>query len=126
MKSLIAVIILSAAIIGGGIYCTKQTDRLTDEFTAKTEEMSKEIEKESFEKASELLDDVKKTIEENSVLLASYIDHGELNKIDLYISQLEVYLRQQEKESALVYGNTLNRLFVTLTEDYKVKLENVF
>lgn len=126
MRSLIAVLILSAAIIGGGIYCTRQTDKLTYELTRKTEELSKEVENGSFTKASELLDEITDIMESNSLLLASYIDHGELNKIDLYITQLGVYLKQEEKNASLVCGNTLGKLFVSLPEDYKVKLENVF
>ena len=126
MRSLIAVLILSAAIIGGGIYCTSQTDKLTYELTRKTEELSKEVENGSFTKASELLDEITDIMESNSLLLASYIDHGELNKIDLYITQLGVYLKQEEKNASLVCGNTLGKLFVSLPEDYKVKLENVF
>lgn len=126
MRSLIAVLVLSTAIIGGGIYCTRQTDKLTYELTKRTEEISEEVENGGFKKAAELLGEINDIIESNSLLLASYIDHGELNKINLYLTQLEVYLDREEKDASLVCGKTLNRLFVSLPEDYKVKLENVF
>lgn len=126
MRSLIAVFVLSAAIVAGGMYCTRQTDKLMSELMQEIGKIEEEVESESFAKASELLDGVKDTIDDNSLLLASYIDHGELNKIELYIAQLEVYLRQEEKNASLVCSNTLNKLFVSLPEDYNVKLENVF
>lgn len=126
MKSLITAFIIAAVVIGTSLYCSHQIDKLTNELTKKNDILLKNITDENFDEALKLLDDIDKTIENSSVLLASYLDHSELQKIETQLVQLDVYIREQEKITALANVNTLNLLFNHLPEDYHVRLENIF
>jgi len=126
MKSFIMALIIAAVIIMGGIYCTSRVDNLMEELTKKSDSITENINNDGYDKASNTLFQIEERLETDAVILASYLDHNEIDKIEIAISQLEVYLERKEKTSALASLNTLKKHFLRIPKDYKIKLENIF
>lgn len=126
MKSLFSAFIIAAAVITACLFCSHQIDELTEELTAKNMVLLQNIIDEDFDKALQYLDEIDNTIKTNDVLLASYMDHTEINKIETQLAQLRIYISEGEKITALAQVSSLDLLFKHLPEDYHVKLENVF
>lgn len=126
MKSLIMALIIAAVIVTGGIYCTSRVDNLMGELTQKSDSIAENINNGGYERAENILSEIEKSLEGDAAILASYLDHNELDKIEIAIAQLEVYLDRKEKTSALAGTNTLKRHFLRIPKDYQIKLENIF
>lgn len=126
MKSLIIAIIISVIIIGGAIFCSRSVENLIGGLLQINQAMMEDIKKENYESASRRIDEISKTVEDNAVILSSYLDHNEVDKIELQIAQIEAYIDEEEKAMALASGNTLGMLFYRLPRDYRVRLENIF
>lgn len=125
MKSLIIAILIAATIIFGGIYATNKLSDVSVYLIEVCEQTSELIENEDFEKAEELAKKLKEGIEENYNMFAVSIDHNEIDKIEMNIDQLQVYIKEHQKADALAFGNVLLGLFEHLPKDYKLKLENI-
>lgn len=125
MKSLIIAILIAATIIFGGIYATNKLSDVSVYLIDICEKTSELIENEDFEKAEELAEEMKKSIEENYNMFAISIDHNEVDKIEMNIDQMQIYIKEQQKADALAFGNVLLGLFEHLPKDYKLKLENI-
>ncbi len=126
MKSLIMALIIAAVIVAGGLYCTNQVEELMMELTKKSDSIAENINNDGYDSAKDILLEIEKSLETDAAILASYLDHNELDKIEVAVAQLEVYLERQEKTPALAGTNTLKRYFQRIPKDYKIKLENIF
>lgn len=126
MKSLITALIIAGVIVAGGLYCTNQVEELMAELTKKSDSIAENINNDGYDSAKDILLGIEKSLENDAVILASYLDHNELDKIEVAVAQLEVYLERKEKTPALAGVNTLKRYFRRIPKDYRVKLENIF
>lgn len=126
MKSVITAIIITAVIIGGGFYSSYRIDRLTEELTAENGAMLDAIKKEDYSMAYDRLKAVDDKLEDNRILLGSLFDHAVLEKIEMYVTQIKIYIGEEEKISSLCVGNTLDKLFRDMPNDYRLRPENIF
>lgn len=126
MKSLIVALIIAAMLVGGSIYSTNQLNELSAELEEKSKAMLLHIDKEEYSFAYIQLKSLDELMQNNELILASYLNHDELDKIEAYMAQTEAYLLTGDKGSSLAYANTLDLLFRCLVMDYKVKAENIF
>lgn len=125
MKSLIIAILIAVIIIFGGIYATNKLSDVSDNLIEICEQASELIQNEEFETAGELLEKMKESVDENYIMFAVSIDHNEIDKIEMNLDQMQIYIKEHQKADALAFGNVLLGLFEHLPKDYKLKLENV-
>lgn len=126
MKSVITAIIITAVIIGGGFYSSYRIDGLTEELTAENGAMLDAIKEEDYSMAYDRLGAVDEKLEDNRILLGSLFDHAVLEKIEMYVTQIKIYIEEEEKASSLGAGYTLDKLFRDMPNDYRLRPENVF
>lgn len=126
MKSLIIAVTIAVLIIFGGIYATEKIEDVSNDLIKITEDANKAVQKDDYKKAGALGDELKSIVEKNYNVFASCVDHSELEKIDMNLDQMQVYIEERQKADSLAYINVLLGLFEHLPKDYKLKLENVF
>ena len=83
------------------------------------------ISEEKFDEASKLLSELDDEIDEKRILLASVIDHTELDKIVLNIAQAKAYVSEHKKDDSLSYVSGLDSMFSHIPKNYHVKIENI-
>ncbi len=125
MKSLIIAILIATVIIFGGIYATDKLGDISSYLLDLCEQTSDAVKNDDFQVAGELIGEMEGCVEENYIMFATSIDHNEIDKIEMNIKQMQVYIEQEQKADALAYGNVLIGLFEHLPKDYRLKLENI-
>lgn len=125
MKSLIVAVVISFSIIFTGIYQADKLEDMSSYLIEMCNKTNKEIENENFELAGEYVAKIESFVEENYTMLASTIDHNEVDKIDMNIDQMKAYIVQKQKADSLSYGNALLGLIEHLPKDHKLKIENI-
>lgn len=125
MKSVIVALLILAVIIGGSIIFTNELDDVSQNLATKNDKLYDLICKEDFEQASDLLSELDDDISKKKLLLASVIDHTEIDKMVLNIAQAKAYVGERKKEDSLSFVNALSSMFSHIPKNYHVKIENI-
>lgn len=125
MKSVVVALLILAVIIGGSIIFTNELDDVSQNLATKNDKLYDLICKEDFEQASDLLSELDDDISKKKLLLASVIDHTEIDKMVLNIAQAKAYVGERKKEDSLSFVNALSSMFSHIPKNYHVKIENI-
>lgn len=125
MKSFWAAVVIAALLIGGGILFNKNIDKVTQELSEKEGKITSLIEEKDFEEAGKEIDGLKKYIDEKMIVLASVVDHKNVDEIELCVAEIEGYTREKSKTEALTKCKKLEHLINHLPINYRVTLQNI-
>lgn len=125
MKSFWVAIVVAVLLIGGGILFNKNIDHVTRELAEKEEKITRLIEKESYDGAEKEIEDLKKYIDDKMIVLASVVDHKNIDEIELCVSEIEGYTKEEYKAHALTKCKKLEHLINHLPINYSVTLQNI-
>lgn len=125
MKSFWAAIAIAVLLIGGGILFNKNIDKVTEEMSQKEEKITQLIEQESFIGAEKEIEGLKKYIDDKMIVLASVVDHKNIDEIELCVSEIEGYTKEKDKTHALTKCKKLEHLIGHLPINYSVTLQNI-
>ncbi len=125
MKSVLIAVLIALVIIFSGIYSTEKLEDMSVYLIDKCNQANEEIKAENFENAEKYVSEIESFVEENYTMFASTIDHNEVDKIDMNIDQMKIYIKEHQKADALAYGNVLIGLIEHLPKDHKLKIENI-
>ena len=125
MKSLVTAVIIAAIVIGGsGIY-TAKIDSISKEMAQINEEIISAAETADFEKAKTAASDLDEYIKKNHTAVAAFMDHAELEKIEMNLTQLICYINDENISDSVVYSRLLKKLIDHLPENYNVSVKNI-
>lgn len=125
MKSVVVALLILAIIVGGSVVYTNNLDKVSKNLVLKNDKLYTLISEEKFDEASKLLSELDDEIDEKRILLASVIDHTELDKIVLNIAQAKAYVSEHKKDDSLSYVSGLDSMFSHIPKNYHVKIENI-
>ena len=125
MKSVVVALLILAVIVGGSVVYTNNLDKVSKNLVLKNDKLYTLISEEKFDEASKLLSELDDEIDEKRILLASVIDHTELDKIVLNIAQAKAYVSEHKKDDSLSYVSGLDSMFSHIPKNYHVKIENI-
>lgn len=125
MKSFITSLIIAIIIISSSFFFTKSIENTSEDLLADNREIIKLIKNDEYEKAYALTKDMQKFVNKKKTSLAVIMDHGDLDKIESGIAELESYIDNEIKPDALAKCNTLDVLIRHMPKNYKLKIENV-
>ena len=126
MKSILIIIVLTAAIITGGFLMLDLLDSESQKLTDSLSELEADIEKQNWESASRKLEDFHKNWDEISVPWSMLIDHYEIDNIELVLSQLASYVKTEDKNEALSRMSSLKTFIKHIPEKESFRLKNIF
>lgn len=125
MKTFWASMIILAVLIGGGIASNSCLDRLSKQLLNTTEEVSEFIDNEEFDKANEISKEMSDFIDKKKPLLASILNHENIDDIEQNISELMGYTKGEKLVESQVSAKKLKHMFQHLPENYRLELQNV-
>ncbi len=125
MKSFIFAIFMAIIITAGCLFYTNRLNNLSTELDDQCITILNSIKEEDFEKAWENTQYLEEFLEEKKVILASFIDHNELDKVETNLEQMKVYIAEEKRSDALANCKSLSALFLHFPKNYKVKIENI-
>ena len=125
MKSFWAAVVIAALLIGGGVLFNKHIDHVTGEMSDKEEKITRLIEEENFGDANREIDNLKKYIDDKMIVLASVVDHKNIDEIELCVAEIEGYAKEKSRVEALSKCKKLEHLISHLPINYSVTLQNI-
>ena len=125
MKTFITAMVITAALVGGGIWFNYSIDAVADELITECEEITELIDTGDFETAAKGIAEIKEYVDKKKIVLASIINHENIDEIELCISELEGYTESGILAEARVRCKKLQHLLKHLPANYKVKAQNI-
>lgn len=129
-KELVISIIIVIAIIVGNMITQKYTKQAVAELSDQLDSMrGKLLQNEGeieWEEMKEELSKVRKTWNEKNEKMAYYIEHNELEKVELNLTSLESYTEKQEAHEALNQLDGEMFILKHIQEKNALELKNIF
>jgi len=125
MKSFWVALAIAAFLVGGGILFNMNIDNVTKDLSEKEEKITNLIEKESFDGAEKEIEELKKYIDDKMIVLASVVDHKNVDEIELCVAEIEGYTKEKSKTHALTKCKKLEHLISHLPINYSVTPQNI-
>jgi predicted PurR-regulated permease PerM len=126
MKPLIIIIAFTLLIIVGGCLTlnalNSESQRLNDSLKA----LEEDIEKQNWEEALKKFEKFHKKWDKVSSIWSMLVDHYEIDNIELVLSQLNSYVKTQDKNEALSQMSSLKTLIKHIPAKESFNLQNVF
>ena len=91
----------------------------------KEEKITELIEKESFAGAEKEIRSLKKYIDDKMIVLASVVDHKNIDEIELCVAEIQGFAKEKAKTNALAKCKKLEHLISHLPINYSVTLQNI-
>lgn len=125
MKTFILAVIIAALLVGGGMLFNFSIGNLSDKLMADCDKITELIDSGSFEEASKNISEMTDFMDKKKIILASIINHENIDDIELCISELQGYADKNIGIEAHVKCRKLKHLLEHLPANYKVTLQNV-
>lgn len=126
LKETIICIIIITLIIFGEIVTQKYTENVVNSLNSDLKELKGLIISKSDSKAIEEINNIHEKINSKNEILAYYMEHDELEKIETNFTSCKIFVEHREYNLAL---NELEKtIFVLehLTDKYSFNLDNIF
>lgn len=125
MKPLIIAAVLTAILIAGGcltLYAlNSESQRLNDSLSS----LEKDIENQNWNAAAKKLEEFHGRWDKISCFWAMLIDHYEIDNVELVLSHLVSYVKNQDKNEALSEMSSLKTLIKHIPDKESFNLKNV-
>ena len=125
MRSFVISMIILAMIVAGSVLSIKYIEKITDNMVAKNERITEALKNRDFHSASDFAQELDEYIKEKRVILSMVMDHNSLTTIEVYVGELEQYVKDEVRHDALAKSAVLDRLFKELPKNYKLEAENI-
>lgn len=125
MKSVVISLVIAVIIVGGSLLYTNHLEKVSEDFSAINENISRLLETEEYSSASSQIEHLISYLDRKRPMLAATGNHEELDKIEMNLSELAEYAKGEKQTDALSSCRVLGFLFEHLPKNYKLKLENI-
>lgn len=125
MKSFAASAVIAAVMVCGGILFNVCIKDISSDFCVRCGEIEEEIQNGNFEKAVILSGNLSDSMEERKLLLASIINHENIDEIEMCIAELCGYAEYADSAEAMLRCRKLEHLFEHLPSNYGIKPQNI-
>lgn len=125
MKSFITAMAIAVIIVGGGIVYNICIDRISEDFRERCEKITEEIQNGNYREAVRDAGDLSEYMDKKKTLLASIINHENIDDIEMCITELKEYAQNAEAAEAMVRCRKLEHLFEHLPANYSIKPQNI-
>ena len=125
-KEIVITIIVLALIIVGNIITQNNTNKSVEEMSYELENLKKEIENKNWEQANKKMEETEKIWEEKNEIMAYYIEHNELEKVQTEIAKTKADVESKEVAMAIEAISNCNFVLEHIKDKNALKIVNVF
>ena len=125
-KELIIIVIVIAIIVGLDIITNRYTEQTIEILSNELNILKDYILKENKEKSEEQMQKIKQRWEERYEILAFYIEHDELEKVETEMVKLEADIEVEEFKHCVSELETTNFILEHIQEKEEMHLRSVF
>lgn len=125
-KEIIICLIIVTAIFSLDIYTQNYTKDTTEQITEIFAELKDEIIKEDKEQIKNIIEELDEIWHEKHHKLAYYIEHDELEKVDVSIVNMKSFVETEDFSSAVAEVDEGKFILEHIKDKYEFNLENVF
>lgn len=125
MKTFFLSLVIAAILVGGGLMFNVEIDNTASSLKLECEKISECIASGDNEGAKENVDKIFEYMNDKKMVLASIINHENIDEIELCISELSGYIDKGMEHEAYVRCKKLEHLLEHLPVNYKVNLQNI-
>ena len=125
MRSFIIALIIAGLIVGGTIFSTYRIEVVSGKILDDNQKVVEAVNSNDFKKAKTLARNMAEYVDDKKMSLSIIMDHGDLDKIEQGVAELEGYIEGEAKFDSLAKCKFLDVLIRHLPRNYKLKIENV-
>lgn len=125
MRSFIVALCIGIIMVGGCILYMMEVEDISDELKNLNEKVIDNIKVEQYFEAEENLKKLSGYFEGKLIMLAATGNHTELDQIQIYISQIDEYIKEEQKGDALAFCESLDIMLQHLPKNYRLRPENI-
>ena len=125
-ETIICIIVVALIVIINTIE-TRNTKNSFEELVTELDEVRSTLVSENEnENLKEKIDKIIKDWKDKNEKIAYYIEHNELEKLEMYLWELNSYVETGEKNMAIQVLDTCKYMTAHIEEKYKFSLKNIF
>lgn len=125
-KEIIICVIVIIIVITLNVFSEKFTNKIMDDIITNLKNVREALLTENEEQMRENIEKVNNEWEENKSKLSIYIEHDELEKIEMYMVELNTHIETKEYNMA-IESLDVGVFIIEHTKDkYKLSLKNIF
>lgn len=125
-REIVIVSIVVICIIILNIITSKNTNYVMDEITAYLGQVREGIEVQAEEQMKENIEKVKEIWDKKKNTLSLYIEHNELEKVEMYITNVNTNIEIKEYSRAIETLDTCNFIIEHIKDRYRLSISNIF
>jgi len=126
IKTIAAIIAITAAIITVSVFAQKLLFHDSDQLVRSVEKTEEGIKKNDWEQAENQIDQIMRQWEDTKKTWSALVDHQEIDNIDVTVSRLQTLVRSKDDASALQEAAALKKFVGHIPNKEKLTLYNIF
>jgi outer membrane murein-binding lipoprotein Lpp len=125
MRDFVIAIVLAVVVVSGSMLYSSHIDKVSREMAETNQKIEQSLREDDFEEAKKGVEQLSAYIDKKKFTLAATINHEMIDKIEIYLSELNQYIEGENKVDALARTDVLDVLLEHVPQNYKLKIENI-
>ncbi len=125
-KEIVITIIVLVLIVVGNIVTQNNTNKSVEEMSYELENLKQEIENKNWEQSNKKMEEIEKIWEEKNEVMAYYIEHNELEKVQTEIVKIKADVESKEAAMAAESIGNCNFILEHIKDKNALKIVNIF
>ena len=125
-KEIVITIIVLILIVVGNIVTQNNTNKSVEEMSYELENLKQEIENKNWDESNKKMEEIEKMWEEKNEVMAYYIEHNELEKVQTEIAKTKADVESKESAMAIESIENCNFILEHIKDKNALKIVNIF
>ena len=125
-KEIVITVIVLVLIVVGNIITQNNTNKSVEEMSKKLDNLKQEIENKNWEESNKKMEEIEKIWEEKNEVMAYYIEHNELEKVQTEIAKTKADVELKEAAMAAESISNCNFILEHIKDKNALKIVNIF
>ena len=125
-KEIIITIIVLVLIIVGNIITQNNTNKSVEEMSKHLDILKQQIENKNWDESNKKMEEIEKIWEEKNEVMAYYIEHNELEKVQTEIAKAKADVESKESAMATESISNCNFILEHIKDKNALKIVNIF
>ena len=125
-KEIVITIIVLVLIVVGNIITQNNTNKSVEEMSKHLDILKQQIENKNWDESNKKMEEIEKIWEEKNEIMAYYIEHNELEKVQTEIAKTKADVESKEAAMAAESISNCNFILEHIKDKNALKIVNIF